>query len=72
MKINYDLHTHTIYSHGKGTIEENAQAAKEKGLEGIAITGKGETGEKACGQARENDLRMRGVQIPRRPHDPLL
>ena len=41
MKINYDLHTHTIYSHGKGTIEENAQAAKEKGLEGIAITDHG-------------------------------
>lgn len=41
MKINYDLHTHTIYSHGKGTIEENAQAAKEKGMEGIAITDHG-------------------------------
>ena len=41
MKINYDLHTHTIYSHGKGTIEQNAKSAAEKGLQGIAITDHG-------------------------------
>ena len=41
MKINLDLHTHTTFSHGKGTIEENAISAKEKGLYGIAITDHG-------------------------------
>ena len=41
MKINLDLHTHTVYSHGKGTIMENAISAKEKGLYGIAITDHG-------------------------------
>jgi len=36
-----DYHTHTRYSHGKGTVEENARAAKEIGLEQIAITDHG-------------------------------
>ncbi len=39
--INFDLHTHTTYSHGKGSIFDNAAAAKEKGLSGIAITDHG-------------------------------
>ncbi len=37
MKIIGDYHTHTIYSHGKGTIRENVEAAIERGLEEIAI-----------------------------------
>ena len=41
MKINCDFHTHTVYSHGKGTILENARAAKEAGLNEIAITDHG-------------------------------
>lgn len=36
-----DYHTHTIYSHGKGTIMDNVLAAKEKGLTEIAITDHG-------------------------------
>ena len=39
--IDYDFHTHTVYSHGSGTIADNAAAAKEKGLKGIAITDHG-------------------------------
>lgn len=41
MKITYDFHTHTTYSHGKGTILENALSAKDKGVSGIAITDHG-------------------------------
>jgi putative hydrolase len=37
----YDYHTHTQYSHGKGTIEDNVKVAAEKGLKAIAITDHG-------------------------------
>jgi putative hydrolase len=36
-----DYHTHTRYSHGKGSVEDNARAAYEKGLKEIAITDHG-------------------------------
>lgn len=41
LKIFADYHTHTRYSHGKGTIKENVLAAREKGLRKIAITDHG-------------------------------
>lgn len=37
----YDYHTHTIYSHGKGTIEDNVKEAIKKGLDEIAISDHG-------------------------------
>ena len=58
MKINLDLHTHTVYSHGKGTIEENAVSAKEKGLYGIAITDHGFS-HPAFGMRRKKIAKMR-------------
>lgn len=41
MKINADYHTHTRYSHGKGSVMDNAGAAKKAGLCEIAITDHG-------------------------------
>lgn len=37
MKLIGDYHTHTVYSHGRGSIRDNAEAALKKGLREIAI-----------------------------------
>ena len=37
----YDLHTHTTYSHGKGSVEDNVRQAFNEGLEYIAISDHG-------------------------------
>lgn len=37
-RLRIDLHVHTAYSDGSGTVREIIQAAKAKGLDGLAIT----------------------------------
>lgn len=39
--ITGDYHTHTTYSHGLGSILDNANEAKNKGLKELAITDHG-------------------------------
>lgn len=41
MVLTADYHTHTPFSHGKGTIMENAIEAKSKGLKELGITDHG-------------------------------
>lgn len=41
MILKGDFHTHTIYSHGTGTIEDNVKVALKKGLKQIAISDHG-------------------------------
>lgn len=41
MKIRADYHTHTFYSDGKSTIEDNVRTAVEKGLQVIGISDHG-------------------------------
>ena len=36
-----DLHTHTIYRHGRGSIRENVLAAKQRGLHTIGMADHG-------------------------------
>ncbi|RKD30115.1 PHP domain-containing protein [Thermohalobacter berrensis] len=58
MKIIGDFHTHTVYSHGKGTIRQNVESARKKGLKEIAICDHGPS-HMGFGVKRENLKRMR-------------
>lgn len=60
MKIKADFHTHTKFSDGKGTIEENVLAARAKGLEKVAITDHG-PGHLGFGIKRQQLKEMREV-----------
>ena len=37
-KMIWDFHSHTTYSHGKGSIEENVIIGMKRGLKKVAIT----------------------------------
>jgi len=58
MNIFADYHTHTIYSHGKGSIEDNVKAGIKLGLKEIAITDHG-PGHIFYGMKRKDFKKMR-------------
>ena len=66
----FDLHTHTTYSHGKGSVEDNVRAAFNKNFEYIAISDHG-PGHLFYGVNREefvnlrNDIERMNVKYPK-------
>ncbi|WP_419822709.1 PHP domain-containing protein [Anoxybacterium hadale] len=57
-RLSYDLHTHTTFSHGKGSIEDNVKAAVARGLKTIGISDHG-PGHVTYGVKRKNIAVMR-------------
>lgn len=58
MRIFADMHTHTTYSHGHGTIEEMVDRARELGLDSITISDHGRS-HPLYGVKKENFKKMR-------------
>lgn len=58
MEIIADYHTHTVYSHGKGSIEDNVKVAIEKNIKKIGISDHGYK-HIAYGVKYENIAKMR-------------
>lgn len=54
----YDIHTHTTFSHGKGSIEDNVKSACQKGLSTIGIADHG-PGHLFYGIKKNDILKMR-------------
>lgn len=52
-RLLYDIHTHTTFSHGKGSIEDNVKAAVSKGLKTVGISDHG-PGHVSYGVKRSN------------------
>ena len=40
-KLLWDIHTHTVYSHGSGSIEDNVKAAAAKGILAVGVADHG-------------------------------
>jgi len=57
-RLEYDLHTHTTFSHGKGSIEDNVKAAVARGLKILGISDHG-PGHVTYGLKRSNIPVMR-------------
>ncbi|WP_027399760.1 PHP domain-containing protein [Anaerovorax odorimutans] len=57
-RLKYDIHTHTIFSHGKGTIEDNVKVAIDRGVDTIGISDHG-PGHVSYGVKRKNIRVMR-------------
>ena len=56
MRLRVDLHVHTRYSDGNGTVDEVLRAARGRGLDAIAVTDHGTTGGYLKARARARGL----------------
>ena len=58
MKLLCDMHTHTVYSHGKNTIEEMVEQARALGLKAVVISDHGRS-HPMFGVRKKNFKKMR-------------
>lgn len=58
MRITHDMHTHTTYSHGLGTIEEMVEQARKIGLSALTVSDHGRS-HLFYGVKKENFKKMR-------------
>lgn len=58
-KIVADMHTHTVHSHGSGSVEDNVLAAIEKGLSRIVISDHGPS--HACYNIKDVDAYLKDI-----------
>ena len=63
-----DYHTHTVYSHGKGTVEDNVRAAVAAGLKAVAITDHGISGYPDNMNPEDFDSFMADIRASREAH----
>lgn len=65
-RLSYDLHTHTTFSHGKGSIEDNVSAAAGRGLKTVGISDHG-PGHVTYGVKRSKISAMRDEVVRLKP-----
>lgn len=69
MKIITDCHTHTVYSHGTGSIRDNVEAGRKIGLKKIIISDHG-PGHKYYGVKKNEIFKMREeINILKKEYD---
>lgn len=66
IEITWDTHTHTVHSHGTGTVEDNVRAAIEKGFEKIVISDHG-VGH-LCYNIKDVDAYLRDIDAVRKKY----
>ncbi len=66
IEIISDLHTHTVHSHGTGTVEDNVKAAIEKGLGKIVISDHGPR--HLCYNIKDVDAYLRDIDTMRKKY----
>ncbi|MEG0784256.1 MAG: PHP domain-containing protein [Christensenella sp.] len=66
LRITADTHTHTVHSHGTGTVEDNVRAAIDRGLSCIAVSDHGM--QHLCYNIKNMDDYLRDIDAVRKKY----